>query len=194
MPRQKNSPNKSDFVRSQPNDLTAAQVVAKAKEAGLTITSALVYKVRSVEAAKGSKAAKPGRIGRPPKAAKAKAAKAAKAAPAAKGKPNSSDFIRSLPATLTASEVVRQGKASGHSFSPALVYAVRRNAKIKASGGGRKAAKAKAHAAPAAHVAHGSHAENKAAFKKLMVRLGLDTAEELYKEVHAELKAFEENK
>lgn len=182
MPRQKNSPNKSDFVRSQPNDLTAAQVVAKAKEAGLTITSALVYKVRSVEAAKGSKAAK------------AKAAKAAKAAPAAKGKPNSSDFIRSLPATLTASEVVRQGKASGHSFSPALVYAVRRNAKIKASGGGRKAAKAKAHAAPAAHVAHGSHAENKAAFKKLMVRLGLDTAEELYKEVHAELKAFEENK
>jgi len=187
MPRQKNSPNKSDFVRSQPNDLTAAQVVAKAKEAGLTITSALVYKVRSVEAAKGSKAAKA-------KAAKAKAAKAAKAAPAAKGKPNSSDFIRSLPATLTASEVVRQGKASGHSFSPALVYAVRRNAKIKASGGGRKAAKAKAHAAPAAHVAHGSHAENKAAFKKLMVRLGLDTAEELYKEVHAELKAFEENK
>ncbi len=193
MPRQKNSPNKSDFVRSQPNDLTAAQVVAKAKEAGLSITSALVYKVRSVEAAKGSKAGKPVKIGRPPKAAKAKAAKTA---PAAKGdgKPNSSDFIRSLPATLTASEVVRQGKASGHSFSPALVYAVRRNAKLKAGGGGRKAAKAKAHAAPAAQVAHGSHAENKAAFKKLMVRLGLDTAEELYKEVHAELKAFEENK
>jgi hypothetical protein len=42
-----NRPNKSAFVRSLPADLSAKEVVAKAKEAGLTLTDAYVYTIRS---------------------------------------------------------------------------------------------------------------------------------------------------
>jgi hypothetical protein len=40
-------PNKSAFVRNLPADLSAKEVVAKAKEAGLTLTEAYVYTIRS---------------------------------------------------------------------------------------------------------------------------------------------------
>ena len=53
MPRpKKGQPNKSEFIRNHPN-LSAGEVVAKAKEEGLTIDATLVYKVRGREAAKG---------------------------------------------------------------------------------------------------------------------------------------------
>jgi hypothetical protein len=48
--------SKSDFVRSQPSTLSAAEVLAKAKEAGIKLTPQLVYKVRS-DAKPKSKAA-----------------------------------------------------------------------------------------------------------------------------------------
>jgi len=44
--------SKSDFIRSQPATLSASEVLAKAKAAGLTLTSQLVYKVRGT--AKGA--------------------------------------------------------------------------------------------------------------------------------------------
>jgi hypothetical protein len=39
--------SKADFVREQPSDLSAKEVVAKAKEAGLTLTENHVYAVRA---------------------------------------------------------------------------------------------------------------------------------------------------
>jgi hypothetical protein len=62
MPRAKtpkNAPNKSDFIRSQPATLSAAEVVAKAKTEGVTILPGLVYEVRrkAKARAKGKKRA-----------------------------------------------------------------------------------------------------------------------------------------
>jgi hypothetical protein len=50
----------------------------------------------------------------------------------AKKKPSKSAFIRSLPATMTAPEVVKKGKAAGVMFSTQLVYNVRGRGKPKA--------------------------------------------------------------
>ena len=51
------SPNKSAFIRSLPRSMPAAEVVAKAKAAGLTLNDKYVYNIR----AKGPKAGRPGR-------------------------------------------------------------------------------------------------------------------------------------
>ncbi len=62
----------------------------------------------------------------------AAALKAKKAANASKGDtrppgaPNRSDFIRSLPVTMTAGEVVKKGAEAGLTFRTNLVYEVRR--------------------------------------------------------------------
>jgi hypothetical protein len=50
-----NPPSKSDFIREQPATLSAAEVVAKAKAAGIKLDSFLVYKVRSRAGAKAKK-------------------------------------------------------------------------------------------------------------------------------------------
>lgn len=58
MPRAKTpkkTPNKSDFIRSQPATLSAAEVVAKGKTEGVTILPGLVYEVRRKARAKGKK-------------------------------------------------------------------------------------------------------------------------------------------
>jgi hypothetical protein len=69
-----NRPNKSAFVRNLPADLSAKEVVAKAKEAGLTLTEAYVYTIRSASK-RGNDEPKrgPGR----PKGSKSSATKAA---------------------------------------------------------------------------------------------------------------------
>ena len=45
----KSTANKSEFIRQLPNDLPAAEVVKRAKAAGLTLNAGLVYAVRSNE-------------------------------------------------------------------------------------------------------------------------------------------------
>ena len=47
--------SKSEFVKKQPKSATAAEVVAKAKEAGIELSTAYVYAIRS----NSGKAAKP---------------------------------------------------------------------------------------------------------------------------------------
>jgi hypothetical protein len=70
MPKKKNNGaadaqpvSKSDFIRSLPADMPAAEVMAKAQEAGITVSKNLVYLVRSKTKA-GKKPAK-GKVGRP---------------------------------------------------------------------------------------------------------------------------------
>jgi hypothetical protein len=45
----KSTANKSEFIRKLPNDLPAAEVVKRAKAAGITLNAGLVYAVRSNE-------------------------------------------------------------------------------------------------------------------------------------------------
>ena len=76
------TPSKSDFIRNQPTSLSAAEVVAKAKAAGIKFSSQLVYNVRGgSKAANGSrkKAAKIVPSKSPPKVSKAKKARTPRA-------------------------------------------------------------------------------------------------------------------
>lgn len=47
--------SKSDFVRSQPGEMTANEVIRRGKEIGLTITESLVYNVRAADRKKDPK-------------------------------------------------------------------------------------------------------------------------------------------
>jgi len=136
-----NAPSKSDFVRSQPATLSASEVVAKAKDAGLKLTSQLVYKVRSEGQAKG-KAKKPAAAKKPVAAKKPAAAKKAVAAKAAvptketsasvKAPKSKAAFVRGLSASTPAKDVVKQAKALGLSLSINYVYNIRGAAKLAA--------------------------------------------------------------
>jgi hypothetical protein len=127
MPRAKTSKkttiSKSDFVRSQPATLSATEVLAKAKEAGIKLTPQLVYKVRSDAKPKG-------------KAKKSHAAgeTAVTTTPSAATKPPKSKaaFVRSLPASTPAKDVVKQAKALSLSLSINYVYNIRGAAKMAA--------------------------------------------------------------
>ncbi len=152
----KRTTNKSAFIRNLPAETSAADVVAKAKAAGLTLTPAFVYAVRSKS--------------------KAKSGGAPRTRAARGGKPSASDFVRTQPATLAASDVVAAGAKQGLKFSTNLVYAVR-SAAGKKSGGkrgaGRRVAKAASNAAAGLH----------ATFRKLALDLGLNRAREALNEL-----------
>jgi hypothetical protein len=134
-------PSKSDFIRSLPVTMSASEVVAKAKEAGIKIGSSLIYMVRGP---KGGKSAPKKSAVKKPSSNKATPKKTT--APAAPGTAKSagvskSDFIRLHPG-LSVAEVVAAGKDQGLSFSTTLVYAVRGEKKGKATS--NKAASKKA--------------------------------------------------
>jgi hypothetical protein len=146
MPRpktpKKTTVSKSDFVRSQPATLSATEVLAKAKAAGLKITPQLVYKVQSGAKAKGTKEKAPAAKAVPLYAKKTSAS----TTPSTSTKPPKSKaaFVRGLPASTPASEVVRQAKAAGIKIGISYIYNIRGAAKMKAK---RKRATAKSPAA-----------------------------------------------
>ncbi len=164
--------NKSDFVRSQPSTLSAAEIVAKAKQAGMRISTGLVYVIRSNQRAKGSGKARQ----RAPAAGR-------KRAKASGGKGTASDFIRSIPRSVPAAEVVKLGAAQGYSFKYALVYMVRRRMKGKAGGAVRASTKRAA-------AKRGNRSGHAAEFRALLTRLGLQQMESMYREAHARLSAI----
>jgi len=51
----KNTPSKADFIRAQPHDMPAKQVVAKAAEASMKLSEAHVHAVRSADKSKAKK-------------------------------------------------------------------------------------------------------------------------------------------
>jgi hypothetical protein len=60
--KQTKGPNRSDFIRSLPASMPAAEVVAKGAEAGLTFKAGLVYEVRRADLKRAGKPhGKPGR-------------------------------------------------------------------------------------------------------------------------------------
>lgn len=79
----KHAPTKSDFIRAN-RDLTAREVVAKAKAARITLTKRFVYKVRTYANAAGGP---PGKHGRPQAGGARRSRASAKARPKATAAP-----------------------------------------------------------------------------------------------------------
>jgi outer membrane receptor for Fe3+-dicitrate len=111
-------PNKSAFIRSQPTELSAADVVEKAKADGLTITPGLVYEVRSqVQSKRKAK-----------KTAAKKTSAVTKSAAQKPAKTTKADFVRKLP-TASPKEIIARAKAEGIKINLDYVYKVRSSSK-----------------------------------------------------------------
>jgi len=125
-----------EFVREQPAEMPALEVVRLATGLGLHLDISMVFQEREKEKAKR-------RIVKPKEStmteteaspAEATAEDALAAAPPVqkarrgrppKGEETKAGFVRGLPADLSAKEVVEQAKAKGLELSEAYVYAVR---------------------------------------------------------------------
>jgi hypothetical protein len=116
MPKTSKKTPKSDFIRAQPATMSASDVVAKAKAQKLKISRALVYMVR------GSSKTKP----RPFATTSGVTTSKATSPTPSKSK---AAFIRSLPTTMSAKDVVATGKAKGIKFDVTYVYSARRPSK-----------------------------------------------------------------
>jgi hypothetical protein len=168
-----NKLSKAAFIRQFPTAMPAKDVVAKAKEKGISLTANHVSAVRSTSRGKSGK--------RP--AAKAAAPKAGGAKPAAKGAVSKAAFVRSLPRSTPAKDVVAKAKAAGLKLNSEYVYKVR-------SKGGGKAAPAKRGpgrpaSAPVATRPHANGIEQQLAL--LLVEHGLDRVQRLVSEIHGRL-------
>ena len=118
----KSTPSKSDFIRKHAN-LSAANVIAAGKAAGIKFSSQLVYNVRG-----GSKTKKTASTR---KTAAKKAARSTKPATTSKA-----DFVRAR-SHLSAKEVVADAKAAGLKLDANYIYKVRGRTTVpskKASG------------------------------------------------------------
>lgn len=130
--------SKTQFVMSLPHEVSAKDVVARAKAKGLALTEAHVYKIRSTnksKAAGGKAAAKGGKAGAK-KAAPAKKAGKKAAGKAASGQDKRA-FVLSM-GNAPAAEVLKKAKKAGVALSKAYLYTIR------AEGGAKKAAGKKA--------------------------------------------------
>lgn len=141
--------SKSDYIRSQPATMSASEVVAAAKAAGIKLSGNLVYMVRGAKGSTKKTASKPpgrstaGKVSIPKTTTSKTAGKTATSKKATVKKETAmqtkesaspgtaksagvskSEFIRMHPG-LSVAEVVAAGKDQGLSFSTTLVYAVR---------------------------------------------------------------------
>jgi hypothetical protein len=120
MPRAKTKKtqiSKSGFIRQQPTTMSAAEIVAKAKDAGITIRPGLIYEVR-----RAKKATKKGTAKKTAPMATKKATKPPK---------SKADFVRGLPTSTPAKQVVTLAKAAGIKLDVRYVYNVRGADKAK---------------------------------------------------------------
>jgi hypothetical protein len=118
----------SDFIREQPRTMSAAEVVEKGKAAGLKFDPSLVGKVRRRALSNGAHA-KTTRT----------AARSTSTTPSPRSmKPvkSKAEFVRTLPSSTPAKEVVAKAKAAGISITETHIYGVRaadRRAKKKSA-------------------------------------------------------------
>ncbi len=108
--------NKTKFVMGLPRDLSAKQVVEKAKQQGITITEAHVYKIRSTAKSKPAATKAPARGGRGAKEA---------ALPANAGSLSKREFVLSFGPETPASEILKKAKEAGLGLSKAYLYTIR---------------------------------------------------------------------
>lgn len=165
-PKNGAGPNKSDFIRQHPK-LSARDVVAKAKESGISISSTLVYNVRG--RAKPRAAARLGR--------RAKSSTGATA----------SDFVRSMPVTTPAKDVIAAAKAKGIRMSANLVYMVRATDRKR---GGAAPTRGRQRKARAQLATRGRNGATVVEFKKMAFALGIDNARRALDELERALAAL----
>ncbi len=135
-------PSKTEFVLGLPRELSAKDVVVKAKEKGLKLSEAYVYKIRSASkggSAKGGSsrggAPKRGAAKRAAPAAAKREAKPSAAAPAKAGM-SKVDFVRSLPPGTSYADAAAQAKPLGIELSKAYFYVLKSEAKKSGSPAG----------------------------------------------------------
>lgn len=149
---------KSGFIRSFPN-LSAQEIVEKAKAKGITLDANHVYSVRATDRKTGkAPTVEPKATKAAPKATKAPKAATKPGKTAEQPTMTKSDFVRSLPESTSAKDVVTQAKAAGIKLTAPYVYSVR--AADRKTGKAPKAAKT---AAPKAAKTAAPKAEPKAA-------------------------------
>jgi hypothetical protein len=145
--------SKSDFIRSQPESLSPAEVVEKAKAAGLSLSKNLVYLVRGKADGKGKlkkstakKAAKKELFKAAPKKSASKTVTIASTKGTSKKSPSmkktskktpsstmsKADFVRANPG-VSARDVVAKALFEGVEISETHVYGVRSQDKKSAS-------------------------------------------------------------
>jgi hypothetical protein len=108
MAAKKTAISKSAFIRKQPSSMSAADVVKKAKAEGIQFAAQLVYNVRGAK--KKARKSVPKQASSP-------------MGPPSKSKPVSkAAFVRSLPITMSAKDVVAEAKKQGIKIAERYVY------------------------------------------------------------------------
>ena len=163
--------SKSDFIRSQPSTLSAAEVVAKAKAEGIKIDPALVYRVQGRTGAKR----KARRFPRPSRPRPLGASRSRRP-------PSSAPSPRTCPSRRSSR---RQEK--GIRIADTYVYRARRSAKKKVT----KAAAREDHRpdGPCGAEAHCHHVIGREPVKAVAAELGLGRAMEILAEERARVRA-----
>ena len=147
--------SKADFVRSLPRAMSAAEIVEKGNAAGVKFTTHYVHKVRAKSI--GSKAKKKSSTsGKSTTSGTSKKTKSAAA------------FVRGLPRSTPAKQVVTLAKAAGIKLGISYVYNIRGATKMAAK---RKRAAAKS---TAVTVANGGGSKVSASAEALLKALGAE--------------------
>jgi hypothetical protein len=155
-------PNKSAFVRSLAFDMPSADVIARAKAKGMKLTRNDVHAIRAIARRKHEQ----------PKPSGANSRSSSSGGSGV----NKSAFVRSLPSTLSAAEVIARGKAKGIRLSAAQVYTIRANARRKRP---KSAAERPVRSKQALNVASVGADSREAEFIAAALDLGLTKAEGL---------------
>lgn len=108
---------------------------------------------------------------------------------AASAKPTKASFVRAIPSSVPAKEVVAKAKAAGMTLSEKHVYVIRSDAKKRSAK--KKAGGASKGHAPAAQatksVSHSGGGANETNFRKLVLALGIPKAKSLVTDVERRL-------
>lgn len=124
-------PNKSAFVRSLSFDMPSADVVARAQARGMKLTRNDVHAIRAIARRKRESAQPRPSSSNRGRSATRSTRSTRSSSSSSSSSINKSAFVRSLPGTMSAAEVIEKGKAKGIKLSAAQVYTIRANARRK---------------------------------------------------------------
>ncbi len=170
--------NKTKFVMGLPRDLSAKQVVEKAKQQGITITEAHVYKIRSTAKSKPVAPKASGKVGRPSKET---------AAPANAANLSKREFVLSFGSDTPASEILKKAKEAGLGLSKAYLYTIRSSSGSTPRRGG-SAASAAPKSSAAVRVRSSASSSLEGQFIDAAIDMGLAKASDLLERLRAKLK------
>jgi hypothetical protein len=175
-PRAAGKPNKSVFTRSLAFEMPSADVTGRDRARGVTLNRNNVHSMRSTRPVR--RGANHAPMGAARKAGRRRGSASV----------NKSAFVRSLPRTMSAAEVITRGKAKGISLSAAQIYTIRANARRK---GLSKVAAPSGRGREGRAVARGLRTSNarEADFIEAALDLGLTRAEALIAALRARAAA-----